>query len=91
MNEPLRASRLREEADVLAQQLAAASGIGGRARRTGSAIERARSTATKGVRGAIRTIERGNPALGRYLAAHVRTGYLCVYIPDPRRPIVFER
>jgi len=89
MNDPLRAARLREEADLLAEHLGAALGIGGRPRRNGSAAERSRSTVTKGIRGAIHAIRRSNPALGRYLATNVRTGYLCVYAPDPEHPIRF--
>jgi hypothetical protein len=89
MNDPLRAARLREEADLLAEHLSSALGIGRRARPSGSAAERSRSTVTKGIRGAIHAIRRGNPTLGRYLATNVRTGYVCVYAPDPERPIHF--
>jgi hypothetical protein len=90
INDTLRASRLQEEAALLAQQLASSIGLGGRRRRSGSAAERSRSTVTKGIRGAIRVIQRADSALGRYLATHVRTGHLCVYVPDLRYPVVFR-
>jgi predicted ATPase len=90
MNDPLRASRLRAEYELLAEHLAAATGVGGRVRRAGSGAERSRSTVTKGIRAAIRAIQRSDPALGRHLATHVRTGYVCVYVPNPERPIVFR-
>jgi len=90
MNDPLRASRLREEIALLAQQLASAMGLGGQHRRSGSAAERSRTTVTKGIRGAIRMIGQADTALGRYLATHVRTGYLCVYVPDSEHPVSFR-
>jgi hypothetical protein len=32
-----------------------------------------------------------HPALANYLAGTVKRGYLCVYRPDPRRPIVWRQ
>jgi tetratricopeptide (TPR) repeat protein len=90
MNDTLRASRLQEEAALLAQHLASAIGLGGRHRRAGSAAERSRVTVTKGIRAAIRAIQRADPVLGRYLGTHVRTGQLCAYVPDLRHPVVFR-
>jgi hypothetical protein len=90
MNDPLRTSRLREERRLLAQHLAAAVGLGGKRRVAGSVSERARTTVTKGIRGAIRTIDGFDPALGRYVRTHVRTGYLCSYVPDLRHAVVFH-
>jgi hypothetical protein len=90
MNDTLRASCLREEAAPLARHLASAIGLGGRHRPAGSAVERSRVTVTKGIRAAIRAIQRADPVLGRYLAAHVRTGHVCAYVPDLRHPIVFR-
>jgi hypothetical protein len=80
-----RAARLRAEIDLLAQQLAAAVGLGGRDRRTPSDTERARSTVTKRIKEAINRIETAIPALARHLAAYVKTGYYCSYNPDPDR------
>ena len=73
--------------DALTEQLAAAVGLGGRDRPTGSEAERARTTVTHSLRTVIERIARQNPRLGDHLTARVRTGTFCVYAPDPERPI----
>lgn len=78
-----RSAALAAERDLLLAELAAAYGLGGRVRRTGSSAERARTAVTARVRDAIRRIERALPALGRHLDRSVRTGTFCVYDPDP--------
>jgi hypothetical protein len=83
--DPGRASRLREELEMLTQQLAAAVGMGGRERRTGSAVERARITVQRRVREAIRKIAEQDPELGQHLDWTVRTGTFCAYEPDGKK------
>jgi hypothetical protein len=39
----------------------------------------------------VANLARANPSLGRHLAATVRTGRYCSYVPDPRAPIAWER
>jgi hypothetical protein len=80
-----RAARARAEIELLAQQLAAAVGLGGRDRRAPSDAERARSAVTKRIKEAIKRIGTAIPALARHLAAQVKTGYYCSYSPDPDR------
>ena len=70
------------EREALVAELSAAFGLGGRARRTGSAAERARSTVTRRIRDAIALIEQEHPELGRHLRASVRTGAFCSYQPE---------
>jgi tetratricopeptide (TPR) repeat protein len=82
-----RAEHAREEIEVLTQQLAAAVGLGGRDRLSGSAAERARTTVTHRLRAVIQRIARPHPGLGDHLAARVRTGTFCTYRPDPERAI----
>lgn len=77
-----RAERAREELDQLVTTLAGALGLGGRPRRAGSAVERARCTVTWRMRSAIRKIGQVHPALGRHLENAVRTGTRCVYQPE---------
>jgi TolB-like protein len=77
-----RTSRAREELDQLVTTLAGALGLGGRPRRAGSAVERARSSVTWRIRSAIRKIAAAHPALGRHLDNAVRTGTTCVYQPE---------
>ncbi|HYV56125.1 MAG TPA: hypothetical protein VE911_01215, partial [Candidatus Nitrosopolaris sp.] len=71
-------------------ELARATGLGGRERRVGSAAERARLNATMAIKSAMKRIAENNPALGRHLAATVRTGRFCSYNPDPRSTISWD-
>ena len=81
-----RAERARREIDALTAELTAAVGLGGRGRVTGSAVERARSTVTHGIKAALRSLRRKLPALADELGRRVTTGTFCVYTPDPAHP-----
>ena len=89
-NDPTRAAKARQEMDVLVGELARAVGLGGRDRRAASHAERARLNATRAIRAAMANLAEVNPALGRHLAATVRTGRYCCYTPDPRVPITWK-
>jgi hypothetical protein len=78
-----RALRAREEMDAIAEELARGIGLGGRARRAGSAAERARVNVQKRLRTAIGHIAKALPELGRHLSWAVKTGSYVSY--DPRR------
>jgi len=80
-----RAARAKAELDALVQQLAAATGLGGRDRRMGSATERARLNVTRAIKSAVARVAEADTALGAHLAAAVRTGRVCVYRPDDER------
>ena len=86
-NDRGRAAAAREELDFIASQLSAAVGLGGRDRKAASSDERARLTVTKRIKDALGKIRESHAQLGQYLAAHIKTGYLCAYLPDPDRPI----
>jgi tetratricopeptide (TPR) repeat protein len=90
-NDPARAAKARQERDFLVGELARAVGLGGRDRRAASHAERARLNATRAIRAAMANLATANPALGRHLAATIRTGRYCSYAPDPRAPISWER
>jgi hypothetical protein len=90
-NDPLRATKARVELEFLVGELARAVGLGGRDRRAASHAERARLNVTRAIRAAVANLARANPALGRHLAATVRTGRYCAYTPDPRLPIAWQR
>ena len=77
-----RIDALSAELDALGESLAAALGIGGRARTLGSGAEKARTAVTWRIRSAIRKIGAAHPALGKHLANSVRTGSFCVYAPE---------
>jgi tetratricopeptide (TPR) repeat protein len=76
-----RLARAREEREAIGSELAHGVGLGGRARRSGGAAERARTNVQRRIRGAIRKIEEAQPALGAYLDRTVRTGTFCTYEP----------
>ena len=77
-----RAARAQQERAALVAELSAAAGLGGRARRMGDDVDRARKSVTMRIRNAISRIDRVHPALGRHLSLAVRTGALCSYEPD---------
>ena len=74
----------------LADQLAAAVGLGGRDRRAGSPAERARVNITRAIRAALARIRAHSPALAGHLDATIHTGTFCSYAPDPRAPITWR-
>jgi hypothetical protein len=80
-HDPERAERAALERDALVAELAAATGLGGRARRLGDQSERARKTVTARIRDVLGRVERAHPALGAHLRASVTTGTWCSYSP----------
>jgi len=80
-NDPERAARAREELGFVARELAGAVGLGGRDRKAGSDVERARVNVTRAIRTALKRIADHDPALGRGLDSAIRTGTFCVYEP----------
>jgi predicted ATPase len=77
-----RAERAEAELDTLVEQLAQGFGLGGRARRTGAAVDRARAAVTWRIRAAIKHIAAVHPELGRHLPNAIRTGAWCSYRPE---------
>jgi hypothetical protein len=73
------AEAAREEIEQLSAELARAFGIGGRGRRSGSNVERARVNVQRRIKHALERIERECPAAGRHLNWAVRTGSYCSY------------
>jgi non-specific serine/threonine protein kinase len=90
-NDPGRGAKARQEMDFLVDELARAVGLGGRDRRAASHAERARLNVTRAIRAAMANLASADPSLGRHLAATIRTGRYCSYIPDPRAPITWEQ
>lgn len=79
-----RADAARLELDLLVDQLAAATGLAGRSRRTTGTAERARATVSWRVRAALRRIAEVHPALAEHLRAALRIGVWSLYRPaDP--------
>jgi len=85
LNDLGRLERARVEIAALRTELAAAK----RRHGTVSHAERARLTVTKGIKAALARIARSHCTLAAHLAATVRRGYFCRYVPDPRHPITW--
>jgi len=74
--------RARYEFDFLSRQLTAGVGQGGRARRSSSHVERARTQVTKSIRASVSHIRRNDVKLGDHFATSIRTGAFCAYLPE---------
>ena len=81
-----RAERAREELEWLGAELGRAVGLGGRARRSGAAAERARTAVQRRLRHAIERIAEHAPGLSELLERHVRTGTYCSFSTVPPGP-----
>jgi hypothetical protein len=89
-NDAPRATRLREEIDLLAAELAGAIGLGGVDRDASTDAERARAAVTKAIRLAIRSVSDADPPLGSILAKAIVTGTFCRYEPLTEIPLAWE-
>jgi hypothetical protein len=76
-----RLAKLRSERAALDEELRRAVGLGGRARRDGSATERARVNVQRRVKDAIARIAEADADLGRFLEGAVSTGTFCCFRP----------
>ncbi|HVE76711.1 MAG TPA: adenylate/guanylate cyclase domain-containing protein [Actinomycetota bacterium] len=83
MNDPERAAVAEKEAKAIEDELAAAYGLAGRSRKSGSASERARMSVGKAVRTSLDRIEEHAPGVGGHLIRAVRLGVFCSYDPSP--------
>ncbi len=78
------AAILQKEYDELVDHLANSLGLGGRSRKKGNSIDKARSAVTWRIRSAISKIEKDHPRLGIHLSNSIRTGTTCSYHPEKR-------
>jgi hypothetical protein len=82
-NDEGRVARARAELDFIAGELASALGLGGRGRRPGSPVERARKAVAARIRFSVGHIARVHPPLADHLRRYLRTGTVCAYVvPD---------
>jgi hypothetical protein len=89
-NDDERAAGIQLEIDALVEQLSQAVGLGGRSRTAGGDAERARTSVTKAIKGAVSRIAASNDALGRHLETTLKTGTFCSYSPDERIPVMWH-
>ena len=76
------AAQARQQRDWLVDQLTAAYGLGGRARRIPDEAERARKAVRRRISDALNRIDNASPTLGRHLRHSVHTGVYCSYTPE---------
>lgn len=82
-NDSGRADRARREIEFVTDELTAAVGLGGRDRRAGSDVERARVNVTRSIARAIQRLDSVHPELAQHLTRTIRTGTFCCYIAEP--------
>jgi hypothetical protein len=75
------AEELCAEHDAVVHELATGAGIGGRSRRLGDSVERARKTVGARVRDTLSKLDRTHPALADHLRTSVQLGSVCSYTP----------
>jgi hypothetical protein len=76
-----RAEQARDEMEVIASEIARATGRGGQARRAESAVDRARSAVQRRLKDAIQRIREQDEDLGAWLQRAVQTGNYCSFRP----------
>ena len=89
-NDVERAALARADREFLIDELRRGVGLNDRARTVGDGAERARSSATRSLRYALRRIGRYHADLAAHLDRTVRTGTYFAYEPDPRAPVAWE-
>ena len=89
-NDRERVSRAQEERELLAHELAAAVGLGGRDRKAASDSERARVNVTRAIKAVLDRIAENSSDLARHFEATLHTGTFCSYVPDPNSPLRWE-
>lgn len=81
-NDPVRASKAREELDFISTELTSAYGLHG-PRRSVEPVERIRKAVGNRIRVALARLRTEHPALWRHLSSSITTGSFCSYNPDP--------
>lgn len=80
--------RVERELDELVDDLTRQLGLGGRSRRMGGTVERARNTVSWRVRSTLKSIGEVAPSLARHLTHSIRLGTFAVYAPE--HPVAWE-
>lgn len=89
-NDLHRAELARADRQFLIDELRRGVGLNGRARTVGDGVERARISATRSLRYALRRIEQYHAGLGEHLERTIRTGTYFAYEPDPLAPVDWQ-
>jgi hypothetical protein len=86
-NDLARIELCERDRDFLVAELRRAAGLGGRARTTGSDLERARTSVTRSIRYALDRLAGQHAGLAEHLRSTISTGTRCCYVPDPHAPV----
>lgn len=81
-NDPVRADQLREQIEIIKEQLATALGLGGRVRKSADSRERVRKAVTNRIKDSLKKIKKEHRSLGLHLSKAIETGTLCSYKPE---------
>jgi hypothetical protein len=76
------------ELEAVLHELSTATGLGGRHRRLGDEVERARKTVSARIHDTLQRVKRVHPELGAHLAAAITVGVRCAY--RPAEPVNWE-
>lgn len=87
-HDPMRTARLQQEIDFIAKELTDAYGLGGRARKTAGAAERARKAVTNRIKESLTKMRKPHPSLWLHLYNTLKTGTFCSYTPE--KPTVWD-
>jgi hypothetical protein len=82
LNDSSRVAALQEELEKIADQMTAATGLGGRRRSVGDTAEKARKSVSAAVGRSIRQVGAAHSRLGKYLQKHVSSGAALSYQGD---------
>ena len=82
MNQPAVLTSLREKQAALQDHLTRSLAIGGKTRKVGASVEKARSAITWRIRNAVKKIIHAHPELGNHLSKSIKTGTYCAYKPE---------
>jgi hypothetical protein len=85
-NDLERVAHAQLELDFLLSELAAATGLGGRPRRSTSDAERARKAVAGRIADTLRRLDALHPSLAKHLRNSIRTGTFCSYRPERPTP-----
>ncbi len=85
-----RITEAERETDALTREIARSIGLRSRGRDSRSPIERARVSATRAIKAAIRLIQDEDRSYGRHLGVTVKTGTFCSYVPDPELTVTWR-
>jgi hypothetical protein len=81
-----RADSLRKQIEFVRRELSGAIGLGGKDRPVCDPVERIRQKVRKNLSAAFEALGEAHAAFSWHLRAHVKTGRVCRYVPNPTQP-----